>query len=113
MSELPPVLNQEEGLGRVGNNKALYKRLLGMYTANNYLSQLTGELSAGDLETAQRTAHSIKGVAANLAMSRLHEAALALETCLKASQPYDAAFAVLTAATDATMASAQELMSNL
>ena len=113
MSELPPILNQEEGLKRVGGNKSLYKRLLGMYVANNYMSQLTVELSSGDLAAAQTTAHSIKGLAANLSMIRLHQTALALETCLKTGQPYDDAFSAVIAVTGETMAATQELIAAL
>ena len=76
-------INTAEGLSRVGGSMVLYKKLLGKFTDGHYLDELDGFLTAGDMEGATRSAHTIKGVAANLGLTALTAAALKLETFLK------------------------------
>jgi len=72
------------GVKRVMNNAKLYARLLTKFRNDTKLDDLDAALAAGDLETAQAQAHTIKGVAANLSLTELFNQCLALETQIKA-----------------------------
>ena len=86
-------VNVAEGLGRLRDNKVIYKTLLKSFFNNNYMGELANSLEEKDFERATRAAHSIKGVCANLSMPIAREAALALESQLKLGfgfeQPYE------------------------
>jgi HPt (histidine-containing phosphotransfer) domain-containing protein len=73
-----------EGLRRLGGNTKLYSRLLREFvtTQVELPEQIRDALAAGDLATATRQAHSLKGAAANLAIPEVAACAGALETLL-------------------------------
>ena len=69
------------GLLRVSRNEQLYLRLLTQF-ADDYhdaAERLTTAWQSGDLETASRQAHTIKGVAGNLGAIAVQESAATLE----------------------------------
>jgi len=74
-----------DGLGRVAGNAALLRRLLEQFAAGQAAAaeQIGRALGAGDPKTAERAAHTVKGVAGNLGMRRLHGAAERLERALR------------------------------
>ena len=74
-----------DGLGRVAGNAALLRRLLEQFAAGQATAaeQIGRALGAGDPKTAERAAHTVKGVAGNLGMRRLHGAAERLEKALR------------------------------
>ncbi len=74
-----------EGLARVAGNARLYRSLLEQFAAKQAgaAEEIAAALRAGDPRTAERLAHTVKGVAGNLAMPRLHEASAALEKVLR------------------------------
>jgi HPt (histidine-containing phosphotransfer) domain-containing protein len=76
-------INFEEGLNRVMNNTKLYVRLLTKFKADTKFGELSAQLEAGDYENAQVTAHTIKGVAANLSLTELFEKIRDLESKIK------------------------------
>ena len=83
-SELPGI-SIASGLGRVGGNKQLYAKLLrkfkdGQETA---VEQIKAALQSGDVETAARLAHTVKGVSGNLGGEELYRAAADLEKAIK------------------------------
>ncbi len=83
-SELPGI-SIASGLGRVGGNKQLYAKLLrkfkdGQETA---VEQIKAALQSGDVETAARLAHTVKGVSGNLGGEDLYRAAADLEKAIK------------------------------
>jgi two-component system sensor histidine kinase/response regulator len=71
------------GLKAAGRSE-LYLRLLGKFTASELPAQLCRDLAADDLATAQRSAHTLKGVAATLGATRLRDFAAAVEAGIKA-----------------------------
>jgi HPt (histidine-containing phosphotransfer) domain-containing protein len=73
-----------DGVKRVVNNAKLYVKLLNKFRNDTKLDNLEAALAAGDLETAQGAAHTIKGVAANLSLTELFKQSLELETQIKA-----------------------------
>ena len=72
------------GVKRVMNNAKLYARLLTKFRNDTKLDDLDAALAAGDLETAQIHAHTLKGVTANLSLTELFNQCLKLEAQIKA-----------------------------
>jgi two-component system sensor histidine kinase/response regulator len=92
MSELPEFLEGVDiaaGLVRVAGNKKLYKRLL-LHLADD-IPTLREKMSAavmnGDMAALSECAHSLKGSSGNLAVSRVYEAAMALEGAARGQDP--------------------------
>jgi two-component system sensor histidine kinase/response regulator len=86
-SDLPtaPGFNPEDGLRRVGGNRKLYLKLLNEFIQQQVQApdQISAALQSQDLETAQRIAHSIKGVAGNLGATEIQTLAADLEHILR------------------------------
>ncbi len=81
--EMEEHINIEEGLSRVRGNEKLYVTLLKSFSKNTYMDELVDRIAAKDFESAAKTAHTIKGVAANLSFTRLYELMKSLELELK------------------------------
>jgi two-component system sensor histidine kinase/response regulator len=83
-SELPG-LSIASGLSRVGGNKQLYTKLLCKFkeAQETALEQIKEALQSGDMETAARLAHTVKGVSGNLGGESLYRAAAELEKAIK------------------------------
>jgi HPt (histidine-containing phosphotransfer) domain-containing protein len=96
-------INAEDGAKRVGGNMALYKKLLTRFVEGNYLESLTTELESGNIEGAANMAHTIKGVSANLSLTKVNEISAALESALKNGKPHEELHAELKTATAATI----------
>lgn len=58
-------------LARFSGNEALLRRFLLRFPSDATFSQLEAAQAAGDLPAVERTAHTLKGVAANLGLSEL------------------------------------------
>ena len=92
--ELPqslPGIDMAQGLGRINNNKKLYKSLL-LKVKRDYADaadQLSVLIKNNAFEEAQRLAHSIKGVAGNLGAKKLQAAAQSIEESLKSGTEQD------------------------
>jgi HPt (histidine-containing phosphotransfer) domain-containing protein len=96
-------LDVKEGMGRIGNNKALFSRLLDTFVKDTNWQKLCDALAADDVEAAAAAAHAIKGIGANLSMKVLHAAATELEQTLKAGSKDDALLEKLRIARDETL----------
>ena len=83
MADDAVYVNVAEGSARIMNNMKLYVKLLVKFRNDNNLNDLEAALAAGDLPKAQNAAHTIKGVAANLAFTELFKQCLELETQIK------------------------------
>jgi HPt (histidine-containing phosphotransfer) domain-containing protein len=72
-----PGLDVAEGLARLGGNAVLYRRLVISFGRDkqNSAREIGIALAADDLRRAQRLAHTLKGVAGNIAAVGLYEAA--------------------------------------
>ena len=83
--EIPavPGLDTQEGLARVGGNRVLYVKLLReLLDLEPVPQQIAAALAGGDLDRAERLAHTIKGVAGNLGAGAVYESAGRLELAL-------------------------------
>ena len=89
-TELPGI-SMASGLGRVGGNKQLYTKLLCKFKdgQENAVEQIETALQSGDVETAARLAHNIKGVSGNLGADNLYQAAANLEKAIKEGENPD------------------------
>ncbi|MEP0339723.1 MAG: response regulator [Alphaproteobacteria bacterium] len=69
----------------LGNNEALLARLFADFLAKytSYGDKIAEALAAGDGETAERTAHSLKGVSGTLCATRVYAAAAAVDAALR------------------------------
>ncbi|MEO5342805.1 MAG: PAS domain S-box protein [Gammaproteobacteria bacterium SHHR-1] len=81
-------LQAEQGLENLSQDLRAYLRLLGQFVRDHGADaeRIAGHLAQGETEPARRRAHSIKGVAGNLGMEPLQQAAQALERALKQGQ---------------------------
>jgi len=77
-------IDAAEGVKRVMNNSKLYVKLLVKFKDDKNLAELDEAIVAGDLTKAQASAHTLKGLAANLSLTELFKQSLELETQIKA-----------------------------
>jgi HPt (histidine-containing phosphotransfer) domain-containing protein len=92
--ELPVIdgLDVDLGLRRVLNKRPLYLHMLHKFTTNQArtVEDIRAALSAGDTATAERLAHSAKGVAGNIGASGVQQKAEILEQAIRASASEEA-----------------------
>ncbi len=77
-------------LERLGGSEAIYKKFLKKFIDDATFPALKSAMESADNELKAKSAHSVKGVAANLGLVPLQKAALETETCLKENRPEDA-----------------------
>jgi two-component system sensor histidine kinase/response regulator len=92
--DLPPLagIDVQQGLERLDGNKKLYRDLLLKFRHNQagVDNEIQGALTRGDLETAERLAHTAKGVSGNIGAEDLYQAATTLDDALKAQDAQQA-----------------------
>ena len=81
-----PGIDSADGLLRVAGNRKLYLKLLRQFAAQqtDVPAQIAEQLKAGDHAAAERTAHSLRGVAGNLGAKTVQSAAAELEQAIRA-----------------------------
>ena len=77
-------VDEDDGKKRVMNNGKLYAKLLTKFKDDTNLADLITFAEAQDWEKAQATAHTLKGIAANLSLTELFKQSLDVETQIKA-----------------------------
>ena len=86
-AELPYLqgLDTEVGLARVAGNRKLYRSILVKFVQNQAgaAKEIQAALEQGQMELAERIAHTAKGVSGNIAAESLHRAAANLDNALK------------------------------
>jgi|GEM_PF-475723 len=80
-----PGIDTRAGLARVGHDSSLYHRILIKFrdTQLDTPAQIAQALAAGDTGTAERLAHTLKGVAGSVGAGGVQEAARALEAAIR------------------------------
>jgi two-component system sensor histidine kinase/response regulator len=78
-------LDLEDGLARVAGNRKLYQKLLRQFAdqQGSSISLISDALAAKDEELAERLAHTLKGVAANLGAGSVRDEASGLEKLVR------------------------------
>jgi HPt (histidine-containing phosphotransfer) domain-containing protein len=77
------LVDVEDGLKRINNNTKLYVKLMEKFKVDVNFSNLEAALSSGDNAKAQVSAHTLKGIAANLSLIELHKQSLEIESQIK------------------------------
>jgi len=77
-------INIDDAMARLNNNKKLYTMLLKKFDGNAMLGDLLTKIQSGDAAAAEASAHTIKGLAANLSLADLRHNAEELDNRLKA-----------------------------
>ncbi len=79
------ILNWQDGVARVVNNRGLYTKLLIRFSDSlvNAPEKIAQAVADGNMDDAQMQAHTIKGTAANLGVEALAEAGRVLEEAIK------------------------------
>jgi two-component system sensor histidine kinase/response regulator len=113
---MPALLSIQEldvnlGLARTTNNPAFYASMLRKFVAaqEGATARVQQALDGGDVATAERIAHTLKGLAGNLGASGLQDSAALLEAAVRTGAPLPD----LTGALDHTAAALQRLMTQL
>ncbi|MFC1726493.1 response regulator [candidate division KSB1 bacterium] len=80
-----PGIDISTALNRVAGNKSLLKKLILSFRTSNLdtINKINEYLQKDDFETAQRLAHTVKGVSGNIAAMDVFEKAATLETAIK------------------------------
>ena len=110
--DLSGYVDVESGLSRLQNNKVLYGRLLNSFAEDTHLDELGEQLAKGDFAEAQKTAHMLKGVTANLSLPLVYELSARISGGLKAGDT-DVPFEGLSQAMDKTVSSIAIVIQNL
>jgi CheY-like chemotaxis protein len=86
----PPVshalADRTMAIARIGGHVDIYREVIATFLTDqtNTAEKLRGLLAASDIVTAHRIAHTLKGTAATIGATNLYDAALALDSDLKA-----------------------------
>lgn len=89
---LSPVLDEPEAMARLGDNKALYCKLLAKWQIDyrekyadwrQRLHTLTEDTAPENWQSIEAEVHALKGVAGNLALQGLFKQAVEVDACLK------------------------------
>ncbi len=81
------VLDTRRGLLLAGSDEALYRAFLLDYPQDDTVPRLRAALQAGRMEEAALLAHTLKGLAAQLGMDEVADAARALQAAIRAGEP--------------------------
>lgn len=83
------AFNVADAMGRLMNNKNLYKKLLDKFLAGykDYEKKVEEAIATGNMEEGSHLAHTMKGLAGNLGAEDLQEASKNLEQLFKAGAP--------------------------
>jgi CheY-like chemotaxis protein len=86
-SSLPklPGVDTQSGLARVGGKVGVYRKILQQFAKSqaDAPARIRGALQGHDTATAEREAHTLKGVAGNIGAGEIQAAATRLETAIK------------------------------
>jgi len=84
MADNITYINVDEGVKRVMNNGKLFAKLLTKFKSDTNINDIESAFEQGDLKNACNSTHTLKGLAANLALTELFNQVLEMETQLKA-----------------------------
>ena len=113
-AEMKEYVDTEKALARIRGNNKLFKTLLTHFLATqSQFDQLKQEVAANDREAAAKSVHALKGVSANLSMTRLYELCLTFEALLKSEDDATEAFAAYEATYGKTIECVNTLLKTL
>jgi len=105
--EIPELegIDTRFGLKTTAGNRTLYKKLLNKFfeSQSDFAEQFKASLEDDDPTAPERTAHTLKGVAANLGAKAVQAAAAELETACKEEKPQDILISILDSVVEALL----------
>ncbi|MCD7946942.1 MAG: Hpt domain-containing protein [Oscillospiraceae bacterium] len=90
-----PYIDVNEGTARLMNNTKIYLSILKKFDAVPLVEEIVAAAADADYERLQRAAHTLKGAAGNLSLTRFYEVAFAIEQRAKEGASDDARLAEL------------------
>ena len=84
---LKKYIDIDTALSRVRGNKAIYKKMLGMFLQSKSFAELEEAVSQKEYTKASEIAHGIKGMTGNLGMTMLFEESTKLMVEMRAGAP--------------------------
>ena len=117
--DLPDFKNLDKvtGLKRLGGNTKLYRDLVIRFAKDqrDACATINAAVNEGDIELAQRLAHTLKGVAGNLAAEDVRNSAAEVEACLSSEDVIgaDALMAELAQRVDALVTEIDEFIAQI
>ncbi len=82
-NDIRELVDVKDGLGRVKGNAKVYKTLLNSFLKHSRFEELKDEFARRDEKAATATAHTIKGVSANISLVAINKSIVLLEEKLK------------------------------
>lgn len=82
-------VNTKEGLTRCMNNEKFYFKMLKMGLASDQFEKLGAALESGNLDEAFESAHALKGVLGNLALTPIYTPLADMTELLRAKKSED------------------------
>ena len=74
-----PEIDIENAMRRLRNNLKLYKLVLDSFDPENHILELNKAIASGNPDSVASAAHALKGVAANLSLTRINDLAKEIE----------------------------------
>jgi len=107
-----PGIDTQTALKRTGGNRQRYESFLQRFAVSqaDTVKEVRASLATNDLEKAQRTAHSLKGAAANLGANALAASAASVEMAIKTRGSVESPLAELEKSLAATVAAIHEAL---
>jgi len=94
VGEVPEIdgIDTANGLRRVAGNRKLYLNLLRRFSEQQAVipAEIIDHLNEGDSSTAERLAHTLKGVSGNIGAGEVQAKAAAVESAIREQQPVPA-----------------------
>ena len=106
-------INIKEALGRVRDNKKLFRRMLGLFMESGEFATLEDSLMQKDYAKAGDAAHAIKGITGNLALTELFKISTKMMEELRQGIASDETQAAFRAAYGQTRLYVEEVMREL
>ncbi|MDR0470063.1 MAG: Hpt domain-containing protein [Peptococcaceae bacterium] len=103
-------INLKEGLGRVRDNKKLYRKMLGFFMESGEFTALEDSLVQKDFGKAADVAHAIKGMTGNLGFTELFKLSTKMMEELRHDQDAGETVAAFWAAYNQTKIYVEEIM---
>jgi signal transduction histidine kinase/HPt (histidine-containing phosphotransfer) domain-containing protein len=82
-SQFLPFIDVTAGLARIRNNKKLYATMIKSFKKNDFFDEISQAVQNNDAEKAQYSAHTLKGVAGNLSLTKIYEIIVPIEAEMK------------------------------
>ncbi len=81
-----PYINVDEMKERLGDSISIYPDLLSNFVQKNMFAEFKEQIDKDDIDSAQKTVHTIKGIVANLSLTEAYNKAIEVEKLIKARE---------------------------